>query len=410
MTVDFRPFSVAQVRADFPLLGSQMNGHPLVYLDNAASSQQPASVIAEVKAWFERQHANVHRGTYTLSTDATIAFEEARDTVRDFINAPEKETVLFTKGATESINLVAYSYGDAYLQDGDEILLTVMEHHSNIVPWQLLAQRTGAVIRVVPVLESGDLDLAAFDELLSRRTRIVALTHISNVSGAINPVAELVRKAHDAGAVVLVDGAQAMAHQPVDVQVLDCDFYVFSGHKMMAPTGIGVLYGKRALLESMPPWQAGGEMIEKVSFSGSTWNKLPYKFEAGTPNTGGAVGLAAAIRYLNGLDRVAALQHENDLLKRVQAGLSQMSAVRLVGQPTHRSGVISFVPTQGHAHDAGTLLSEQGVAVRTGHHCAMPLMAALRVPGTVRASFAFYNTETDVDRLLEATARACELF
>lgn len=412
MTVAISPktFSPEQARADFPLLATKMNGRPLVYLDNAASAQQPAFVLAAVQQYFQKNHANVHRSAHELSARATDAFEGARKAVQHFIGAPEKETVLFTKGTTESINLVASSYGNANIQAGDEILLTEMEHHSNIVPWQLLAQRTGAIIRVVPVQPDGDLNLAAFDQLLSAKTRIFALAHISNALGSVNPVAELIQKAHKVGAVVLVDGAQAVMHQSVDVQALDCDFYAFSGHKMMAPTGIGILYGKRALLEAMPPYQGGGEMIEKVSFEGSTWNTLPYKFEAGTPNIGGAVGLGAAISYLHNMDRVAALEHENNLLQLAASGLSKLSDIRLLGQPAQRSGVVSFIPTKGHAHDIGTLLSEQGIAIRTGHHCAMPLMNALKVSATARASFAFYNTKADVSRLLEAVARACELF
>lgn len=403
-------FSAEVVRADFPLLASAMNGQPLVYLDNAATTQKPKTVIDALRHYYEQDNANVHRSAHSLSDRATTAFEAARSAVQHLIHAPTRESVLFTRGTTESINLVANSYGGAELGPGDEILLTAMEHHSNIVPWQMIAERTGARIKVVPVTESGELEIEVFNTLLSERTRIFGLVHVSNALGTINPVADLIAKAHEVGALVLVDGAQAMVHLPVDVQELDCDFYAFSGHKMLGPTGIGVLYGRQSLLEQMPPWQGGGEMIERVSFEATSWNRLPYKFEAGTPNIAGAIGLTAAVRYLQGLDFSAVKAHEDQLVQLAIAGLSQIAGIRLVGTANARAGVVSFLPEDGHPHDIGTLLNEQGIATRTGHHCAMPLMQMLGISGTVRASFCLYNTKVDVEYFIQAVRKACSLF
>jgi len=394
---------IHQRRQDFPLLES----YDGVYLDNAATTQKPHSVLDAVARYYQEQNANVHRSGHTLSALATASFEAARQTVSAWINAPNASSVIFTRGTTEAINLVAQSFGGHHFKPGDVILLTEMEHHSNIVPWQLIADRTGAVIRVIPVTPTGELNLDEFDQMLSKGVRLLAMTHVSNVTGTINPVAEMIDRAHQQGALVLIDGAQAAAHMAVDIQALDCDFYAFSGHKMFGPTGIGVLYGKSHLLEAMPPWQGGGEMIEQVSFAGSTWNQLPFKFEAGTPNIAGAIGLAAAVDYLQQLDHELVSEHEQRLTDLTLAGLRQIDGIRLIGDAEHRLGAVSFVPKAGHAHDIGTLLNEQKVAVRSGHHCAMPLMAALGVSGTVRASFCFYNTESDVDRLLQAVAKAC---
>lgn len=403
-------FDVEKVRADFPLLHQNMNGQPLVYLDNAATTQKPAVVVAALKHYYERDNANVHRSAHSLSDRATEAFERARTKIAALINSPSTESVLFTKGTTEAINLVANSYGASRLRAGDEILLTEMEHHSNIVPWQLVAQRVGAHIKVVPVSARGELDLEAFGRLLSERTRILGLVHVSNALGTINPVAELVRKAHNHGAIVVVDGAQAMVHLPVDVQTLGCDFYAFSGHKMLGPTGIGVLYGRQDLLEEMPPWQGGGEMIERVSFEGSSWNKLPYKFEAGTPNIAGVVGLGVAADYLSNLDWEAIRTHEANIVRLASAGLQQIEGMELIGTAQDKTGVVSFLPGSAHPHDLGMLLNEQGIATRTGHHCAMPLMASLGIPGTVRASFCLYNTEAEVERLVQGVHKACSFF
>lgn len=400
------PFVAEQVRKDFPLL----ENYGGVYLDNAATAQKPKVVLDTLQHYYQQYNANVHRSSHTLSHQATEAFEAARSKVQRFINAPTRESVIFTKGTTEAINLVAGSWGADVLKPKDVILLTEMEHHSNIVPWQLLAKQTGATIKVVPVTSSGELNLEVLDRLLSEQVKLLAITHISNALGTINPIAEIIEQAHSLGALVLVDGAQGAVHARVDVQALDCDFYAFSGHKLFGPTGIGVLYGKVDLLEAMPPWQGGGEMIEQVSFEGSSWNQLPYKFEAGTPNIAGAIGLGSAIDYLNGLDWVAIMEHEKQLVQRAVSGFKQMDGISLIGEAEHRAGIVSFVPAVGHAHDIGTLINEQQVAIRTGHHCAMPLMSALGISGTARASFCFYNTQTEVDQLLQAVSKACTFF
>ncbi len=399
---------VASLRQDFPILRQTVQGKPLVYLDNAATSQKPQRVIECESRYYCELNANVHRGVHTLSQHATDAYEAARDAVQHFIHAARREEIVFVRGTTEAINLVAASYGQR-LQPGDEILITEMEHHSNIVPWQLLCQRSGAVLRVAPINEQGELMLDAFEKQLSPATRIVAVTQLSNALGSINPVKQLIEMAHAAGAVVLVDGAQAVAHLPVDVQALDCDFYAFSGHKLYGPTGIGVLYGKAALLEAMPPWQGGGDMIREVTFAQTLYNELPYKFEAGTPNIAGAIGLGEAIRYLETLDMQAIAAHEQSVLAYAIAQAATISGLQLVGTAREKSSILSFTLDRVHPHDVGTILDSEGVAVRTGHHCAMPVMARFGLPATVRASFALYNTADEVDALMRAIRRAQEV-
>ncbi|HSG90347.1 MAG TPA: cysteine desulfurase [Pseudomonadales bacterium] len=402
------PFDVEAVRAQFPALHQEVNGRPLVYLDNAATTQKPEAVIDAISAYYRHDHSNVHRGAHALADRATAAFEGARSKVAQFLSPADgsdpvtREEIIWTRGTTEAINLVANSWGRANLRAGDEIVLTELEHHANIVPWQMVAEVTGAVIRVIPVSDAGELDLDAAAELIGARTRIVGVAHVSNALGTVNPVAEIVHLARAAGALVLVDGAQAVNHFAVDVRGLDADFYVFSGHKLFGPTGIGVLYGRRALLEAMPPWQGGGEMIERVSFEGSTWNQLPYRFEAGTPHIAGAVGLGAAIDWFQAQDHDAMRAHETALLAHLDGALAAMNDVRRIGTAADRVAVASFLVDGAHPSDVGMLLDQQGVAVRTGHHCTMPLMARYGVPGTVRASLSVYNTLEEVDRFLAA--------
>jgi cysteine desulfurase/selenocysteine lyase len=402
-------FDVARLRDDFPILRRRVHGKPLVYLDNAATSQKPKCVIDGEARYYAELNANIHRGVHALSQQATDAYEGARDTVRRFINAAQCEEVVFVRGTTEAINLVAASYGQRLLP-GDEILITEMEHHSNIVPWQLLCERSGALLRVAPIDDSGALMLDEFERLLGARTRLVAVTHVSNALGTINAVKHIVELAHAKGIVVLIDGAQAAPHLEIDVRSLDCDFYAFSGHKLYGPTGVGVLYGKRALLEAMPPYQGGGDMIRQVTFAKTTYNDLPYKFEAGTPNIAGVVGLGIAIDYLGtiGLDAIAA--HEHDLLAYATAQARSVPGLRLIGTAKHKASILSFVLEGVHPHDAGTILDAEGVAVRTGHHCAMPVMAHFHVPATVRASFALYNTRAEVDALWRAVRQVQEVF
>jgi cysteine desulfurase/selenocysteine lyase len=409
--LDARPSAaIARLRDDFPALKQDVGGKPLAYLDNAASAQCPRSVLDAIVHQQGMNHANVHRGVHRLAERATAAYEAARDKVAAFIHAPRREEIVFTRGTTESINLVAASLGGSLLKPGDEILVSLMEHHSNIVPWQLIAERTGAKIVPVPITPDGELDLDAFDRLLNDRTRIVALTHVSNALGTINPVKDLTQRAHAKGAVVVLDGAQAVPHLQVDVQNLGCDFYAFSGHKMFAGTGIGVLYGRQELLGKMPPYQGGGEMILAVSFESSTYNALPYKFEAGTPNITGAVALGAAIDYLSMLDPVAVAGYEADLLGYATERLAAIDGLRIVGTAANKVGVVSFLMDGIHAHDIGTIVSDDGVAIRTGHHCAMPVMDYFGVAATARASLAFYNNEQDVDRLILGLDKARELF
>jgi len=398
-----------RIRADFPILNQTVNGQPLVYLDNAATTQKPQAVIDALVHYYTHDNSNVHRGAHTLSDRATAAFENARQKVAKFINAPQTKQIIWTRGTTESINLVAASWGSAFLKQGDRVLVSGLEHHSNIVPWQLIAARTGAEVVAIPVDQNGAIDLEAFKKLLDNRVKMVAVNHVSNALGTVNPVEEIIQLAHAAGAKVLIDGAQAIAHWPVDVQALECDFYVFSGHKMFAPTGIGVLYGRLELLEQMPPYQGGGEMIETVSFNGSTWNQLPYKFEAGTPDIAGAIGLGAAVDYLNSLDRKALAEHEEALLVYATEKASQVPGLRIIGTAPSKAAVLGFVLEGAHPSDIGMLLDQQGVAVRAGHHCAQPIMDQFCIPGTVRASFSFYNSFEDVDRLFAALEKVRQL-
>ncbi len=402
-------YDVARVRRDFPVLSTTVRGKRLAFLDTAASAQRPLAVIEAVDHYERTSHANVHRGVYQLSQKATDAFEAARDRVRRFLNARSEREVIFTRGTTESINLVAQSWGRA-LAPGDEILITWMEHHANIVPWQMLCERTGAVLRVAPIDRRGELDIAAFRALLSPRTRLAAFTHISNSLGTVLPVRELVDAANAVGALTLVDGAQAVSHQRVDVQALGCDFYAFSAHKLYGPTGIGVLWGREAVLRAMPPWQGGGDMIRTVSFTGTTYAEPPARFEAGTPHISGAVGLAAAIDYLEGLGIEAVHAHEQRLLVRATAALRAVPGLRILGEAEHKGGVVSFTLDGVHPHDLGTILDAEGVAVRAGHHCAMPVMDFFDVPATARASFGCYTDDEDIDQLIAALGRAREVF
>ncbi|MFQ5648720.1 MAG: SufS family cysteine desulfurase [bacterium] len=403
-------FDVEMVRDDFPLLHKRVHGKRLVYLDNAATSQKPRVVIEAVKAYYEVQNANIHRGVHYLSELATSQYEEARVKVRKFINAGSEKEIIFTRGTTESVNLVAASYGRQHLKDGDEIVISTMEHHSNIVPWQLLCEQTGAKLRVIPMNDSGELVLAKYESLLTERTKLVALVHISNSLGTINPVKEMIASAHARNIPVLLDGAQAVVHTRVDVQDLDCDFYAFSGHKMLGPTGIGVLYGKEALLDAMPPYQGGGDMIKSVTFDRTTYNDLPYKFEAGTPNMAGTIGLGHAIDYLLdlGFDKIAG--HEASLLQYAHEALSCISQVKLIGTAKRKAGVVSFVIEGVHAHDVGTILDQNGIAIRTGHHCTQPVMDWFDVPATSRASFVFYNTREEIDLLVKGIYGVINLF
>jgi cysteine desulfurase/selenocysteine lyase len=404
------PDDLLSFRADFPALDQEINGHAIVYLDSAASSQAPAVVIEAVAEYQRHNHANVHRGVHTLSHRATEAYEGARDGARAFINAGHRAEIVFTRGTTEAVNLVAQSFCRPSLKPGDRILITHLEHHSNIVPWQQVCQQTGAELIVAPIDGKGQVQTAEFIALLDERVKMLAIAHVSNALGSINPVKDMVSEARRYDIPVLVDGAQAVPHMPVDVHDLDCDFYAFSGHKMFGPTGIGVLYGKEARLEAMPPWQGGGDMILEVSFDGTTFNDLPYKFEAGTPNISGAVGLGAAIQYLQsiGMDRIA--RHESETLAYLVSELGKIDGMRLIGTADNKASVQSFLLDDIHPHDLGTILDHQGVAIRTGHHCAMPVMDHYSVPGTARASLALYNNRNDVDRLTEALLTAKKIF
>jgi cysteine desulfurase/selenocysteine lyase len=401
---------VAACREDFPALAQAINGEPLVYLDSAASSQLPDSVIDAVAHYQRHDHANVHRGVHTLSHRATEAYEGARDKVQSFINAANRNEVIFTRGTTEAINLVAQSFSRPKLKTGDKIVITHLEHHSNIVPWQLVCEQTGAELVVAPVDQSGQVDEQQLISTLDEHVRILAIAHVSNALGTILPVKEITQAAHERGIPVLVDGAQAVPHSAVDVRALDADFYAFSGHKMFAPTGIGILYGKEALLDAMPPYQGGGDMILEVRFDGTTYNALPYKFEAGTPNISGAVGLGASVDYLNsvGIEEIAS--HESELLAYMTSQLERVDGIRLIGTARHKASVQSFLLGDIHPHDIGTILDHQGVAIRTGHHCAMPVMDFFGVPGTARASLALYNNVEDVDRLIVALKKTVEIF
>jgi cysteine desulfurase/selenocysteine lyase len=403
------PIDVEAVRRDFPVLAQTVRGKPLTYLDNAASSQHPQSVIDAISHYYETTHANVHRGVHTLSQQATDLFEGAREKVRRFINARSTKEVVFVRGTTEAVNLVAQSYARPRFGPGDEIVISWLEHHANIVPWQMVCEQTGATLKVIPITPAGEVDFDAFERLLSPRTRLLALAHVSNALGTIVPVERFVHAARARGIPVLLDGAQAVPHLKVDVQALDCDFYCFSGHKMCGPTGIGVLYGRESLLSGMPPWQGGGDMILAVSFTGTLYNDLPYKFEAGTPHIAGAIGLGAAIDYLLalGLDRIAAAEHA--LLDYATTRLGEIPGLRMIGTAPDKAAVASFIVEGIHPHDLGTILDHDGVAIRTGHHCAMPVMEFFGLPATARASFAFYNTREEIDRLVAALQVAREM-
>lgn len=403
-------YDVERLRAEFPILATKVRGKPLVYLDNAATTQKPRAVIATETGYYERYNANIHRGVHTLSQRATEAYEATRERVRGFINAASPKEIVFVRGATEAINLVAQSYGRSRLQPGDEILISAMEHHSNIVPWQLLCAQIGAVLRVVPIGDAGEFLFDEYAKLLGSRTRMVSVAHISNALGSVVPLKRVIALAREHGVPVLVDGAQAVAHAGVDVRALDCDFYAFSGHKIYGPTGIGVLYGKQALLEAMPPYQGGGDMISTVSFENSTWADLPNKFEAGTPNIAGVIALGAALEFVAaiGLEVIAA--HEAELLDYATARVAEIPGLRIIGTAAGKAGILSFVLDRIHPHDIGTILDHHGVAVRAGHHCAMPVMQRFKVPATARASFALYNTRAEVDALVGAIHKAKEMF
>ncbi len=403
-------FDVTAIRADFPILGTEVHGKPLVYLDNAATTQKPRMVLQALQDYYASSNANVHRGVHHLSGKATDLFEGARARIATFIGAADAKEVIFTRNATEGINLVAQTLGRANATAGDEIVISAMEHHSNIVPWQMLCEEKGATLRVIPMFDSGELDLEALGRLLSPRTRIVAISALSNALGTVNPVEQITRMAHEVGAVVLVDGAQAAYHMPVNVRAIDCDFFVLTGHKVYGPTGIGVLYGKAALLDAMPPWQGGGDMISSVTFERSTWNVLPYKFEAGTPHIAGAVGLGAAVDYIGaiGMDRIQA--YERELLAYGTEALRQVPGLTLVGTAPRKASILSFVMDGIHPHDLGTIVDREGVAIRTGHHCAQPVMDRLGIAATARASLAMYNTREEIDALVAALHKARKVF
>jgi cysteine desulfurase / selenocysteine lyase len=403
-------WDVERIREDFPVLHQTVNGKPLVYLDNAASSQVPQVVIERGSMYLEQEHSNIHRGVHYLSQKATTAYEGARETVKRFINAREAKECIFVRGATEGINLVMHGYGRKFIGAGDEIIISAMEHHANIVPWQMLCEEKGARLRVIPMNDAGELLLDDYHGLLNERTKFVALSHVSNALGTINPIKEMIEHAHKYGVPVLIDGAQSAPHMPVDVQDLDCDFFAFSGHKMFAPTGSGVIYGKAAILETMNPFQGGGDMIRNVTFEKTTFADLPNKFEAGTPAIASQIGLGAAIDYLNGIGRVQAAAHEQELLRYATEQLSAIEGVRIIGTAREKASVLSFVIDEIHPHDIGTILDQEGIAVRAGHHCAQPVMQRFNVPATARASFAFYNTKAEVDVLAGTIRKVIDIF
>jgi cysteine desulfurase/selenocysteine lyase len=390
---------VEKIRKDFPILSQKINGKPLVYFDNAATTQKPNSVIEALENYYQTMNANIHRGIHTLAEKATAEYESTRQTVQRFINAPENEQIIFTRGTTESINLVARSYGGTFLKPGDEVIISTMEHHSNIVPWQMICEEKGAVLKVIPINDAGEIIFEEYEKLLSAKTKIVSIVHVSNSLGTINPIQQVINKAHEYGAVVLVDGAQAVSHLEIDVQVLDVDFYVFSGHKLFCPTGIGVLYGKRELLEKMPPYQGGGEMIKDVTFAKTTYNELPYKFEAGTPNIADTIALKKGIEYLEAIGKPVTAAYENELLAYATGVLGEFKEIKFVGTAKEKVSVCSFVMQGIHHQDIGIILDSEGIAIRTGHHCTQPLMDRFGIAGTSRASFAFYNTKEEIDKL-----------
>jgi cysteine desulfurase/selenocysteine lyase len=408
-TLQHTAFDVNLIRKEFPILNRMVKGKPLVYFDNAATSQKPQVVINALTEYYEKYNANIHRGIHSLAEEATEAYEATRDTVQQFINAKHREEIIFTRGVTESINLVAYTWARTNLKAGDEIIISGMEHHSNIVPWQLIAEMTGAVIKVIPVDDHGELILEAYHQLLSEKTKIVSVVHASNSLGTINPVKEMIDAAHKFGAVVLIDGAQSTVHLDIDVQELDCDFFAISSHKVYGPTGIGVLYGKKEILEAMPPFMGGGEMIKDVSFEKTTWNELPYKFEAGTPNIADTVAFKAALDFVNTIGKAPARKHEDELLHYATSQLELIEGIRMIGKAKNKVSVASFVVEGVHPQDLGILLDNQGVAVRTGHHCTQPLMNRFGIPGTTRASFAMYNTKEEIDVMIAALHKAIKL-
>ena len=403
-------FDFARVRADFPILSTEVRGKPLTFLDNGATSQKPASVIEATDRYYRTENSNIHRGVHYLSEQATDAYESARAKTAKFIGAPDQDEIIFVRGATEGINLIAHGFVETQLSAGDEILITHMEHHANIVPWQIAAEKTGAILKVVPVLDSGDLDMEAYAALLSDKTKLVSVVHISNSLGTINPVREIIDQAHARDIPVLLDGCQSVPHMPVDMAEIDCDFFVFSAHKVFASTGVGVLWGKREWLEKFPPYQSGGDMIERVDFEGTTYKGIPGKFEAGTPHIEGVISLSAAIDYVWNLDRAGALAHENALLKDATEKLSAIEGLRIIGTSANKASILSFVIDEIHPHDIGTFLDADGVAVRAGHHCTQPLLKRFGVPATARASFAFYNDFEDVDRLVTAVTKMQRFF
>lgn len=409
-TLTKNTLNLTALRAEFPILHTEVNGKPLVYLDNAASSQKPRSVIDTISRYYERENSNIHRGVHTLSAEATVAYEEVRKKVQRFINAKHDHEIIFTSGTTGGINLVASSFGEKFIGKDDEVIITAMEHHSNIVPWQMLCERKDAKLWVVPISDDGEIDLADFEKLLSPKTKLVSVVQISNSLGTVNPVEDIIRMAHANGVLVLVDGAQAVHHAPVDMQAMDCDFYVFSGHKMYGPTGVGILYGKEEHLNAMPPYQGGGDMIKTVTFERTEYNELPFKFEAGTPNIAGGMGLGAAIDFINGIGLEAITAHEGELMRYGIETLGKIKGLRQIGTAKKRAGAISFLLDGIHPYDTGVILDKMGIAVRTGHHCTQPVMDRFGIPGTVRASFAVYNTKAEIDLLAEGLERVARMF
>ncbi len=401
---------IKKIRAQFPALHQEVNGFPLIYFDNAATTQKPKMVIDSIVNYYSTVNSNIHRGVHFLSQQATSQYEKAREAIRRFINAGTSEEIIITRGATESINLVASCLSRLLLNAGDEIIISAIEHHSNIVPWQMACEQSGAILKVIPVLDSGDLDMEAYKSLLSEKTKLVAITHISNVLGTVNPVKEMISQAHSKGALVFIDGAQAVSHMKVDVQALNVDFYCFSAHKMYGPTGVGVLYGKKKILEQMPPYQGGGEMIKEVKFEKSTYNDLPFKFEGGTPNIAGGIGLEACIRFMEGLGVDHIERYESSLLRYATEKLKSVEGVRILGESKRKSGSISFLMEGIHPFDAGTILDKLGIAIRTGHHCAQPIMDRYNISGTMRASFALYNTKEEIDTFIEALDKVKKIF
>ena len=397
-----------RIREEFPILDQKINGEDLIYLDNAASTQKPKAVINAIKDYYENDHSNVHRGVHTLSVRATEAYENARGKVTEFLNSPNNHQIIFTKGTTDSINLIATSI-TSLINENDEILITAMEHHSNIVPWQELCKRTGAVLKIIPINENGEILIDDYKDMVSAKTKLISVVHLSNTLGTINPIEDIIKIAKSHNVITVIDGAQAAGHLPIDVQQLDCDFYLFSGHKIFGPTGIGVLYGKEEILNRIDPYQYGGEMILKVTFEETTYNSLPHKFEAGTPNIAGAVGIGASIDFINGLDRDLCHEYEMSLHDYALNQLEQIDGIRIIGKSSHKSAIISFVIDGMHPHDIGTIINQKGIAVRTGHHCTMPLMDFYEIPGTVRASFSIYNNHSEIDKLIDAIKLAIKM-